>query len=90
MTARKAIVALINNRIHIDPNDLPRVDMDKIQEQAAKTLGHAVEVVVAPINTWMPESGTKALMEEAMKPLMPSKRPIMATNKKNKHAKRYF
>ena len=48
MVSRKAIVALINGCIHIDPVDVPRVDMDKIQAEAIKALGKPVEVVVAP------------------------------------------
>ena len=105
MVARKAIVALINGCIHIDPVDVPRVDMEKIQAEAVKALGKPVEVVIAPINEWMPASGTKALMDEAMKKflpptlpnpknvinsLQPSRNARRVEKKKQRYGKRYF
>jgi len=105
MVARKAIVALINGCIHIDPVDVPRVDMEKIQAEAIKALGKPVKVVVSPINEWMPESGTQAIMDEAMKkflpPTLPNPKNVMncvqpsrnarrVAKKKQKYGKRYF
>lgn len=101
MTNRKAIVALINGCICIDPSDAERVDMDKIKAEALKALGKPVNVVIAPINEWMPKSGTEALMNEAMKDLIPSKLPTVKdpinyikpsknARKRNKHRKWYF
>ena len=105
MVARKAIVALINGCIHIDPVDVPSVDMEKIQAEAIKALGKPVKVVVAPINEWMPESGTQALMKEAMDKfvphvlpnpknvmnyIQPSRNARRVAKKKQKYGKRYF
>ena len=60
---RKAIVAMINGALYIDPSDATKETLEKLQAQFDTT----VKVVVAPIQSWMPESGAKALMNEAMK-----------------------
>lgn len=69
MANRKAIVAMINGSIHIDPSDVYRVDLNKIKAQAEKITGSPVSVTIAPINQWMPKSGTEALMKQALKDL---------------------
>lgn len=104
MVNRKAIVALINGCIYIDPSDVEYANMDKIKAEALKALGKPLEVVVAPINEWMPTSGTKTLMDEAMKSFSPmlsnpksiinyqqsSRNARRVEKKKKKYGKRYF
>ena len=61
--ARKAIVAMINGSLYIDPSDATKEMIEKLQAKIDKS----VKIVVAPIQSWMPESGTEALMNQAMK-----------------------
>lgn len=101
MANRKAIVALINGSIYIDPSDASKEVFEKIQSQFDKT----IKVVVAPINEWMPQIGTKALMNEAMKDLgitneptaretyisqLKGKRITKGDKRRMKYGKRYF
>ena len=84
---RKAIVAMINGALYIDPSDATKETLEKLQAK----FDVDVKVVVAPIQTWMPESGTKALMNEAMKSLDCShKRAVAQTQDvyKNRHEQR--
>ena len=67
--ARKAITAMINGSLYIDPIDAARVNLDVIKEKAKITFKRDIPIVVAPIQTWMPKSGTEAIMNEVKKDL---------------------
>ena len=69
MTNRKAIIAMINGVVHIDPSDMERPNIEVIKQKVKETFKKDVPIVVAPIQTWMPASGTQALINEAMKDL---------------------
>ena len=64
---RKAILAVINGNIHIDPSDVGTVNIEVIKSQIFKATGKTVGVKIEPIKKWMPISGTEALMKEAIK-----------------------
>ena len=81
MTNRKAIVALINGVIHVDPSDVNRVDIGKIQAEALKVIGKPVPIKAAPLQQWMPSSGTEAIKKEVLKDLGIGN---------YKHGKKYF
>ncbi len=85
LTRRKAIVAMINGSLFIDPSDATKEVMEKLQKQYDEN----VKIVVAPIQTWMPAIGTKTLMEEAVKCLnSPNKSIIEEPKINNRHARR--
>jgi len=105
MADRKAIVAIINGAICIDPSDVEKVDIEKIKEEAKKACKQSLEVRIAPIQEWMPKSGTEAIMNEAMKKfseahekkstyysgyIQPSKNAIRMAKKRKKYEKRFF
>lgn len=105
MVNRKAVVALIDGRIYIDPSDVSNVDIEKIKAEAKKALGrNDIEIVVKPIATWMPAVGTEALMNQALKDLgihdkkvkpIGNDSVVMQTRNmrriaKKKHGKRFF
>lgn len=69
MMNRKAIVALIDGNIYIDPSDVNRVDIGRIKAEAFKVTGKPVEIKIAPLQQWMPSSGTKAITNEVLKDL---------------------
>lgn len=65
--ARKVVMAMINGALHIDPSDVENVDLESVKAQLKEKFHKDVPINIAPIDTWMPQSGTEALMEEAMK-----------------------
>lgn len=67
--ARKAITAMINGSLYIDPMDAARVNLDAIKEKAKLAFKRDVPIVIAPIQTWMPKTGTEAIMNEVKKDL---------------------
>lgn len=67
--ARKAITAMINGSLYIDPIDAARANLEAIKEKAKLVLKHDVPIVIAPIQTWMPKTGTEAIMNEVKKDL---------------------
>jgi hypothetical protein len=69
MANRKTIIAMINGVVHIDPSDMERSNIEVIKQKVKETFKKDVPIVVAPIQTWMPASGTQALINEAMKDL---------------------
>ena len=62
---RKVVLAIVNGSLCIDPSDVGKVDMPSIKAQLREKYGKDIPINVAPIETWMPESGTEALMKEA-------------------------
>ncbi len=67
---------MINGAVHIDPSDMERPNIEVIKQKVKETFKTDVPIVVAPILTWMPASGTQALINEAMKDLgIPVKKP---------------
>ena len=60
---------MINGSLYIDPMDAARVNLDTIKEKAKLALKHDVPIVVAPIQTWMPKTGTEAIINEVKKDL---------------------
>ena len=64
---RKAIMAIINGSLYIDPADASRENINELKEKAFKSIGKIIPVIVSPITQWMPKSGTAALIKEVMK-----------------------
>lgn len=87
---RKTIMAIINNALYIDPSDADKVNIESIKEKAFSAIGQRLDVVVRPINEWMPSTGTEALMRAAAKEiaLPPGKYVSDVTLKKNRHDRR--
>ena len=69
---RKTIMAIINNALYIDPSDADKVNIETIKDKAFKAIGQRLDVVVRPINEWMPSTGTEALMKAAAEEVIPS------------------
>lgn len=64
---RKVVMAMIGGALHIDPSDVENVDLESVKAQLKEKFHKDIPINIAPIDTWMPTSGTEALMEEAMK-----------------------
>jgi hypothetical protein len=64
--SKKAIIAIINGELYIDPSDVDKLNAPELKKQLREKYGEAIKVNVAPIKDWMPASGTEALMKEAM------------------------
>lgn len=64
---RKAVTAIINGSLYIDPNDASKEKIEAIKEKVFKLIGKDINVIIAPIKEWMPSSGTEALMKEAIR-----------------------
>lgn len=87
----KVIIAMANGALHIDPSDVSKVNLEEIKSKMKEKLGYVIPIVVAPISFWMTESGTEALMEEAVKK-MSFEKPVVDYPQsqffKNRHARR--
>ena len=77
MAKRKAILALIDGAVYVDPADAKPETFEKIEKQ----FGKEVKVIIAPIQMWMPESGVRALIKEIKKDLGISKENESKRNK---------
>ena len=64
--SKKAIIAIINGELYIDPSDVKKLNTPELKKQLREKYGDTIKVNVAPIKDWMPASGTEALMKEAM------------------------
>ena len=69
---RKTIMAIINNALYIDPSDTDKANIEIIKDKAFKVIGQRLDVIVRPINEWMPSTGTEALMTAAAEEAIPS------------------
>lgn len=69
---RKTIMAIINNALYIDPSDTDKANIEIIKDKAFKAIGQRLDVIVRPINEWMPSTGTEALMKAAAEEAIPS------------------
>lgn len=67
---RKVVMAMIGGALHIDPSDVENVDLESVKVQLKEKFHKDIPINIAPIDTWMPTSGTEALMEEAMKEMV--------------------
>ena len=64
---RKVVIGLIGNTLFIDPRVMPNINVDAIKKKIPN--GENLNVKFEPIDKWMPETGTKALMNQAVKAL---------------------
>lgn len=64
--SKKAIIAIINGELYIDPSDVEKLNTPELKTQLREKYGDTIKVNVAPIKEWMPASGTETLMKEAM------------------------
>ena len=64
--SKKAIMAVINGELYIDPSDVEQLNSPELKKQLRRKYGKNIKVNIAPIKDWMPASGTKALMKEAI------------------------
>lgn len=69
MINRKAILANINGKIYVDPSDVERMGIEAIKSSIRESFKKDMPIVVEPIHEWMPKSGIKALMNEALNDL---------------------
>ena len=96
MTGKKAIVAMINGELYIDPSDANILNTESFKKQLYARYGTNIKVNIAPIKEWMPASGTKALMDEAIRdmstkgisPKPVPQQPIIMNRKARKILKR--
>lgn len=68
--SKKAIIAIINGELYIDPSDVEKLNAPELKKQLREKYGDTIKVNVAPIKEWMPASGTEALMKEAMEEIV--------------------
>ena len=66
---RKAITALIGNTLFIDPIDKDNVNVEAMRATVEPIIQERMHVSYMPINAWMPKTGTKAIMDAAIKKL---------------------
>lgn len=59
-------MAVINGELYIDPSDVEQLNSLELKKQLRRKYGKNIKVNIAPIKDWMPASGTKALMKEAI------------------------
>lgn len=91
--SKKVIMAIVDGVLCIDPVDLDEVNLETIKDKLREKFGKDITIKVAPISTWMPQNGTEALMENAIKKmdakaLMASQRIEQHTMYNNRHARR--
>ncbi len=68
--SKKAIIAIINGELYIDPSDVEKLNTPELKTQLREKYGDTIKVNVAPIKEWMPASGTETLMKEAMEEMV--------------------
>ena len=68
--SKKAIIAIINGELYIDPSDVEKLNTPELKTQLREKYGDTIKVNVAPIKEWMPSSGTETLMKEAMEEMV--------------------
>lgn len=68
--SKKAIIAIINGELYIDPSDVEKLNTPELKAQLREKYGDTIKVNVAPIKEWMPASGTETLMKEAMEEMV--------------------
>lgn len=68
--SKKAIIAIINGELYIDPSDVEKLNTPELKKQLREKYGDTIKVNVAPIKEWMPASGTETLMKEAMEDMV--------------------
>lgn len=73
VNGRKVVLGIIGNTLFIDPRVCPNIDVDVIKKKIPN--GNNLNVVFEPIEKWMPETGTKTLMDQAVKALLPKPMP---------------
>ena len=70
---KKVIMCIIGNTLFIDPRVTPNINIDVIKKKIPN--GENLDVKFEPIDKWMPVTGTKALMDQAVKSLLPKPIP---------------